>query len=113
MSKTDFNTCSESIQPASLDLDLKEQVLHVTWGDGAISQFPLSLLRKQCPCAACRTEKEQQSRTLLPVLKTAPPEQLQALGGHLVGNYALQIEWSDGHNSGIYDFRYLRQLSAG
>jgi DUF971 family protein len=27
-----------------------------------------------------------------------------------VGNYAIQIGWSDGHNSGIYSFRYLKEL---
>jgi DUF971 family protein len=102
----------EQTQPASLDLDLKDQILHITWADGAVSRLPLAVLRKHCPCAACRTEKEQQSRTLLPVLKQAPAERLQAVDGHLVGNYALQIEWSDGHNTGIYDYRYLRTLHA-
>jgi len=28
----------------------------------------------------------------------------------LVGRYALQIYWSDGHSSGIYTFDYLRGL---
>ena len=27
-----------------------------------------------------------------------------------VGRYAIQIEWSDGHGSGIYPFRRLREL---
>jgi len=101
---------AEQIQPVSLDLDLKNQTLHITWADGAVSRWPVAVLRQHCPCAACRTEKEQQSRTLLPVLKQAPAEKLEAVGGHLVGNYALQIEWSDGHSSGIYDYRYLRML---
>lgn len=101
---------SEQIQPSSLDLDLSAQMLNITWGDGQTSRLPLALLRKHCPCASCRTEKEQQSRTLLPVLKSAPAEKIEAVGAHLVGNYALQIEWSDGHNTGIYDYRYLRHL---
>lgn len=102
----------EQSVPSGLDLDLKQQMLHITWADGAVSRLPLPMLRAQCPCAACRTEKEQQSRTLLPVLKSAPAEKIEAVGGHLVGNYALQLEWSDGHSTGIYDFRYLRRLSA-
>jgi DUF971 family protein len=67
-------------------------------------------VRKACPCAGCRTAQEQQSRALLPVLQSAPATSVQATGACLIGNYALQIEWSDGHSSGIYDFRYLRQL---
>ena len=31
----------------------------------------------------------------------------------LVGNYAIQFTWSDGHNTGIFDFRFLRSLSEG
>jgi len=95
--------------PTALDLDLREQVLHITWNDGKASHLPLLAVRKACPCASCRTAQEEQSRTLLPVLKSAPPTQIRATGAQLVGNYALRIEWSDGHNTGIYDFRYLRQ----
>lgn len=109
--KCKSHSAADEAQPADLDLDLRQQVLRINWQDGAISKLPLALLRKHCPCAGCRTEKEQQSRTLLPVLKSAPAEMIEASGGHLVGNYALQIDWSDGHNTGIYDFRYLRQLS--
>jgi DUF971 family protein len=28
----------------------------------------------------------------------------------LVGRYALQIFWNDGHSTGIYSFDYLRSL---
>jgi len=27
-----------------------------------------------------------------------------------VGRYAVQIAWTDGHDSGIYTFEYLREL---
>jgi len=91
-------------------LDLKAQMLHVRWADGAVSRLSLPFLRKQCPCAACRTEREQQGRAQLPVLQTDPADAARAVGGHLVGNYALQIEWADGHNTGIFDFRLLRTL---
>ncbi|MBI4579864.1 MAG: DUF971 domain-containing protein [Planctomycetes bacterium] len=98
-------------QPTDLDLDLREQVLKITWADGVVSRLPLPMLRKECPCATCRTEREERGRSLLPILKAAPAETIEATGGHLVGNYALQLEWSDGHNTGIYDFRLLRTLA--
>lgn len=101
---------SHPIQPDSLDLDLAAQVLRITWSDGTASRLSMTTLRKNCPCAACRTEKEKQRRTLLPVLRSSPTEKIEAVGGHMVGNYALQIEWSDGHNTGIYDFSLLRSL---
>ena len=101
-----------SSTPVSLDLDLKGQVLEIGWADGVRSKFPLVFLRKNCPCATCRTEREKQSKTVLPILSAAPPTKMEATGGHTVGNYAIQIDWSDGHNSGIYDFRLLRSLDA-
>ncbi|MCH7721653.1 MAG: DUF971 domain-containing protein, partial [Planctomycetes bacterium] len=72
-----------------------------------------------CPCATCRTECEQRSESpteqrsgspmSLTILKT-DPRNLRATGAQLVGRYAIQFEWSDGHNTGIFDFRFLRSL---
>lgn len=104
------NTDSNPFQPTRLDIDLRGQVLRITWADGATSKLLLATVRKHCPCASCRTERDTQSRSLLPILSSAPGGPILATGGHLVGNYALQLEWSDGHNTGIYDFRYLREL---
>ncbi len=98
--------------PTSLDLSIKDQLLSLTWADGFSGTLELAKLRAECPCAACRTERENRTRTLLPVLKADPGEPIEATGAHLVGNYALAIDWSDGHNSGIYDFRLLRELAA-
>ncbi len=99
-------------RPTALDLALPEQQLRITWGDGVSSTYAMQFLRQNCPCAACRTEKEKHetSKSLLPILT---PGQVKAstarcLGGNLVGNYALQLDWSDGHTTGIYDFRLLR-----
>ena len=37
--------------------------------------------------------------------------EIRALGAEMVGNYAIKIEWSDQHGSGIYSFQYLREIS--
>ena len=101
----------EACVPASLDLELGNQLLHITWADGVKISYPAQFLRGRCPCAACRTEREKQTRTLLPVLSNVQAVVVRATGGHLVGNYALRIEWSDGHASGIFDFPLLRSLA--
>jgi len=95
--------------PRDLKLKLKEQMLHVDWSDGARSEFPLAVLRKHCPCATCRTEREAQSPNPLRILKSDPVG-LRVVNAKLVGNYAIQFEWSDGHSTGIFDFRFLRSL---
>jgi DUF971 family protein len=98
--------------PVKLDLKKTER-LAVTWSDGRACTYPLSLLRTMCPCALCKTvragekEKKKTSLTILPGNFSGP---LAVTHAELVGNYALRIDWSDGHNSGIYSFEYLRSI---
>jgi len=101
----------DKFQPASLDLSLGRQELRVRWTDGFEVSYPTRFLRARCPCALCRTNRERQSRSLLPVLSAVQSAEVRAIGGQLVGNYALLIHWSDGHETGIYDFKYLRHLA--
>ncbi len=100
---------AETVTPESLAIKRAEQELRVTWKDGRQSVYPAYRLRKTCPCATCRTERERDTGTLLPILKTSPDE-IKLAGAKLVGSYAIQLFWSDGHDAGIYDFKYLRSL---
>lgn len=97
-------------RPNDLDLDLGNQKLTIAWSDGQQSEFTATELRRYCPCALCRTEREKQQRTLLPILTREQAATATITGGHLAGHYAIELEWSDGHNAGIYDFRLLRAL---
>jgi DUF971 family protein len=98
-----------AVTPRDLKVQLKEQRLLVDWQDGAKGEFSLGELRRVCPCATCRTERESQRPTSLPILK-ADPSGLRVTSARLVGNYAIQFFWSDGHDTGIFDFRFLRAL---
>ena len=104
------NFSPQQVTPSDLKLKRAEQKLFVTWQDGRQSVYSAVRLRKNCPCATCRTERQKHSAQLLPVLKQAPDGNLQMTSVELVGRYAIQLHWSDGHNTGIYDFRYLRSL---
>ncbi len=102
-----------AITPADIKVRKAEHELVVTWKDGRVSHFDLTMLRKRCPCATCNEERSKQPKhaPLLPILSKDPgkgPPQVVDAG--LVGNYALHIKWSDGHDTGIYDFRFLRAL---
>lgn len=110
----DESLTPQQCRPSGLDLDLRAQVLRLSWADGAASALPLPLLRRHCPCATCRTEREKRAGSVLPILTASQsnPAGATATGGHLVGNYAIQIDWADGHTTGIYDFRLLRTLDA-
>jgi len=43
-------------------------------------------------------------------IETAIPDDVRPVGFGQVGSYAISIDWSDGHDTGIYTFRYLREL---
>ncbi len=76
----------------------------IRWQDGHESIFAARDLRLGCRCASCI--EEMSGRPLLD--PGTVPASLRAKGISLVGQYAMAVEWSDGHNTGIYNFRDLR-----
>jgi DUF971 family protein len=116
------------ITPAKLNLK-RDEKLEIDWQDGRRSVYSISLLRSLCPCAQCRLVRDgnlshdtppaapvekppaAKKKTSLTILPGNYAQPLSALSAELVGNYALRIEWSDGHGSGIYSFQYLREIA--
>jgi DUF971 family protein len=85
--------------------------LAIIWNDGAESYLNLELLRRACPCAGCGGEPDVLGNISRPqVSYTAASFQLASF--NLVGGYAVQPRWRDGHDTGLYTFQYLRRLSA-
>ena len=67
-----------------------------------------------CPCAQCKGVRDGEAGEKKPLLRLLPgnwTRQISATAAELVGNYALRIDWSDNHGSGIYSFHYLRSIS--
>ncbi len=83
-----------------------DAALRVTWGDGRECLYGASQLRRLCPCAQCVNEFTGER-----VLKAeSVPDDLEIEDVGLVGRYALTFRWSDRHDTGIYSFRYLREI---
>ena len=80
--------------------------LLIVWKDGHESRYVGAVLRGLCPCASCQDEDTGQ-RLILPM---HIPDDLEFQKIEMVGRYALQFDWSDGHHTGIYSFDYLRRL---
>lgn len=78
----------------------------IRWHDGHESVYPARELRMSCPCAACVDEMTGQVR----VIATSIAQNVHPVKIDLIGRYAISIQWSDGHNTGIYTFEYLRNL---
>ncbi len=92
----------------------KSKGIQIDWKDGHHSDYGLTWLRDKCPCAACTGAHGTEPRkpeagapaTPFPMFKPS----LKMLAVEAVGNYAIRIDWSDGHNSGIYSYEHFRSI---
>jgi ATP-binding protein involved in chromosome partitioning len=95
-------------KPVVLEMqpNTQAQAFKVLWSDGKNSLVTFKDLRFYCPCAACVDENTgKRTITREQVRDDIKPERVRT-----VGNYALSIDWSDGHNTGLYSYDYLRKL---
>ena len=101
-----------AITPTNITLDQKNDILIIDWSNHHSCHYPVGPLRLACPCVECRGGHENMGKhndpdNLLDLVPTRPYsiERLE-----LVGNYALQFFWDDGHHTGIYTWDYLYRL---
>ena len=101
------------MDPRPNHLDLKrDSGLHVKWSDGRESFYPTALLRRLSPSAEQRNLVEEMEENPLAILPSsmAGSDELFAEGAELIGNYAVRIRFSDGHQTGIFSWSYLRSI---
>jgi DUF971 family protein len=82
--------------------------LQIIWDEGNEDLLNLRQLRKLCPCATCLSERVKQSNLYIPVFSE---NQITVRSIVQVGKYAIQINWNDGHNTGIYEYVFLKNFS--
>jgi DUF971 family protein len=99
------------MQPTKLELATADR-LRITWNDGQVREYPLRELRDKCPCATCREKRNAApaAATDLPILSAKEAQPLRITSMTPVGNYAYSIDFSDGHNTGIYTLESLREM---
>lgn len=89
----------------------RSEGLALTWADGRTSFYPVALLRRLSPSAEARALREALAANPLTVLPSSGGDSpLRAEHAEMVGNYALRITFSDGHSTGLFSWRYLRQI---
>jgi Mrp family chromosome partitioning ATPase/DUF971 family protein len=85
-----------------------EQAITLKWPDGESVAVPNAVLRKACSCAVCVDEMTQR-----PILDPAAiPDDIRALKVGTIGNYAITVDWSDGHNTGFFPYKTIKELAA-
>ena len=94
------------IEPTEIIEDSDSQI-SIKWSDRAETKYDAANLRRACPCAGCVHEWTGEK-----ILKAENiPDELTFSSIGIVGRYALNFVFSDGHDTGIYTFNFLRQLS--
>ena len=109
------------LDPRKKPADVKVQVstgagVDIAWADGHRSHYDFAYLRDLCPCATCDDQRRKKaaapfqasgaSAGVLPLYKPRPG----ARAAKSMGHYALQIEFTDGHSTGIYSYDHLRTI---
>ena len=94
----------KQIEPVGNDLAIK-------WQDDTETFIPLQELRRHCPCAACKGEVDVMGNVYKGPAQQLSPASYQLVRLQLVGGYAVQPVWADGHSTGLYTFDYLRRLA--
>ena len=94
----------ETILPDAINLE--DDAVVFLWEDAHRSPFPHRYLRLRCPCANCIDEMSGAPR----LDPATVPADVRPVNVRSVGNYAISIKWSDGHDTGIYSFERLKEL---
>jgi DUF971 family protein len=96
-----------------VDIQPIGQELAIKWEDGTETFIPLEKLRRACPCAGCKGERDVMGNLHKGPDIPLTPAAFQLRGLGMVGTYAIQPTWGDGHATGLYPFEYLKALGAG
>lgn len=97
------------VQKITVESGLQE--MQVTWKDGHHSRYPLDGLRRACPCVFCQGGHDNMGKPVDPAIFLEKPSRTWSISSiKQIGNYAIQIVWDDGHQTGIYRFERLRDM---
>jgi DUF971 family protein len=93
------------------DIQQIGQELAIKWDDGTESFISLEKLRRRCPCAGCKGEVDVMGNLYKAPARPLTPNAFQLARINLVGGYAVQPVWADGHNTGLFSFDYLKKVA--
>ena len=93
---------------------VEPRTIRIIWSDGESRLYRAQELRDHCPCASCRETHGPAEKPSggLPILSLAETRPVDIESMRPVGNYAYAIQFTDGHNNGIFTFELLRELGS-
>ena len=96
-----------------IDIQQIGDELAIKWDDGGESFVKLETLRRSCPCAGCKGERDIMGNLYKGPERAFTPQAFEMVRIAMVGGYAVQPFWADGHATGLFSFDYLRQIAEG
>jgi DUF971 family protein len=94
------------MKPVPSQIKSAGETISIVWNDNHQSRYAARDLRLSCRCAACVDEWTHQSLIKPDLI----PRGIKPKSIDIMGNYALHFDWSDGHNTGIYTYDFLREV---
>lgn len=91
--------------PVELRVTKDRTALAVTFESGLSASIPAELMRVESPSA------EVQGHSAAGKKLVASKRRVTITGAEPVGNYAVRLTFSDGHDTGLFTWRYLRDLA--
>lgn len=98
--------------PTNITVNRETGHLVIDWSNDSHCEYPLNELREACPCAECRGGHHNMGIANAPqnLLSLTPARSYKVEDVQILGSYALQFTWDDGHHAGIYTWEYLLHL---
>jgi len=93
------------LEPTQI-IEESDREVSISWSDGSETRYTAAELRRMCPCAGC--VNEWTGEKMLDASSVADDLSFRHIS--IVGRYALNFHFSDGHDTGIFSFAYLRKL---
>ena len=94
------------LEPTEI-IEENDSEISIKWSDDLETKYNAVVLRKSCPCASCIDEWTGEKR----LKDETVSDDLIFSHISIVGRYALNFHFSDGHDTGIFSFKFLRDLS--
>jgi DUF971 family protein len=87
------------------------QELAIKWENGREDYIAFDKLRRACPCAGCKGERDIMGNLYKGPDQPLTEQAFEMRQLNMVGTYAVQPVWADGHNTGLYSFEYLQEIA--
>ena len=94
------------IEPTQI-IEEPDGSISIAWSDGREDKFAAAELRRNCPCAGCINEWTGEKM----LRNEAVSDDIKIDRISVVGRYALNFHFSDGHDTGIFSFNFLRGVA--